>query len=118
MATLYAHASDMAAFAIPVAFLASDQMRDGLLRGEQTIMVGLFGAILAVLFAFSAEPVGPTFGTVPIGSIVTIAILGVILRRALRSSTTSRLWEKVLGARKLGCLSLCKPSPSGQSAIY
>jgi arabinofuranan 3-O-arabinosyltransferase len=83
IATPYAHTYDMAALVIPVAFLASDQIRDGLLRGEQTIMVGLFGTVLAVLFAFSAKPVGPTFGTVPVGAVVTITLLGVILRRAL-----------------------------------
>src|SRR5439155_9523251 len=66
IATPYAHAYDMAAIAIPVAFLASDQMRNGLLRAEQTMMVGLFGVILAVLLGLLANPVGPTFGIVPI----------------------------------------------------
>ena len=48
IATPYAFAYDLAAIAIPVAFLASDQIRCGLLRGEQTIMIALFGAILGV----------------------------------------------------------------------
>jgi len=97
IATPYAHAYDMAAIAIPIAFLASDQMRNGLLRGEQTIMVGLFGAILAVLFTFSAKPVGPTFGTVPVGAVATIALLGVILRRAVCDA----LRPAVFGSRAL-----------------
>jgi hypothetical protein len=32
----YAFAYDMAAIAIPAAFLAADQLRQGLLRGDQT----------------------------------------------------------------------------------
>ena len=37
LATPYAFGYDMAAIAIPVAFLARDQIRCGLLRGEQTL---------------------------------------------------------------------------------
>src|SRR5207237_4867428 len=46
LASPYAFAYDMAGIAIPIAFLARDQMRCGLLRGEQTILLGLFCAIL------------------------------------------------------------------------
>src|SRR6516225_10195330 len=49
IATPYAFAYDMAALAIPVAFLAKDQIAYGMLRGEQTIMITLFGATLAAL---------------------------------------------------------------------
>ena len=82
--TPYAFAYDMAAIAIPVAFLASDQMRYGFLRGEQTIMLALFGAVLAVLAIFADKPVGTTFGSVPLGPFVIITLLGIVLRRALR----------------------------------
>lgn len=83
IATPYAFAYDMAAIAIPAAFVASDQISHGLLRGEQTIAIGLFGASLAVLVAFGDRPGGVTFGSTPIGPLVTIALLGLILRRVL-----------------------------------
>jgi arabinofuranan 3-O-arabinosyltransferase len=82
IATPYAFAYDMAALAIPVAFLARDQTRCGLLRGEQTILIVLFGASLAVLVTFGDRPGGMTFGSTPIGPLVTMTLLGVILRRA------------------------------------
>jgi arabinofuranan 3-O-arabinosyltransferase len=81
IATPYAFAYDMAALAIPVAFLARDQTRCGLLRGEQTILIVLFGASLAVLVTFGDRPGGMTFGSTPIGPLVTMTLLGVILRR-------------------------------------
>jgi arabinofuranan 3-O-arabinosyltransferase len=72
IATPYAHAYDLAAIAIPVAFLASDQLRSGLLRGEQTIAIALFGASLLVL---------ATYGRTPIGPFVIVLLLWVTLRR-------------------------------------
>jgi hypothetical protein len=42
VATPYAHAYDLVAIAIPVAFLVRDQIGTGLLRGEQTILLVLF----------------------------------------------------------------------------
>jgi hypothetical protein len=82
IATPYAFAYDMAAIAIPIAFLAKDQMRHGLLRGEQAILIGLFGATLALLVAFGDRPGEITFGSTPIGPPVTMTLLGVIIRRA------------------------------------
>ena len=81
IATPYAFAYDMAAIAVPAAFLAEDQMRHGFLRGEQTVLTGLFGASLAVLVAFGDRPGGITFGSTPIGPLVMITLLGVIIRR-------------------------------------
>jgi arabinofuranan 3-O-arabinosyltransferase len=75
IATPYAFAYDLAAIAIPVAFLASDQIRCGLLGGEQTTMIALFLASLAVI---------PTTGKAPVGAVVLVALLCLILRRALR----------------------------------
>jgi hypothetical protein len=66
--------TDMAALAIPVAFLASDQMRHGMLRGEQTILIAVFIAGLAMLLERGFAPIGP---------LVMIALLYVILRRDL-----------------------------------
>jgi len=83
VATPYAFAYDMAALAIPVAFLIRDQMRAGLLRGEKPILVGLFGVSLAALITFGDRPGGITFGSTPIGALVTIALLGLILKRVL-----------------------------------
>ena len=48
IATPYAFAYDLAAIAVPVAFLAKDQIGYGLLRGEQTILLALFVASLCV----------------------------------------------------------------------
>jgi arabinofuranan 3-O-arabinosyltransferase len=74
IATPYGFATDMAAIAISSAFLASDQIRRGVLKGEQPIMIALFGMGLLIL---------PTFGRVPLGPLVVIVLSGVILRRAL-----------------------------------
>ena len=82
IATPHAFAYDLAGVAIPIAFLASDQMRWGLLRGEQTTLLGLFGTVLAVLVIFADRPVGTTFGAVPLGPVVVTTLLGVVLRRA------------------------------------
>jgi hypothetical protein len=81
IATPYAFAYDMAAIAVPAAFLASDQMRRGFLRGEQAILVGLFVTSLAVLLAFGDRPGGVTFGSTPIGPLVIMTLLAVIIRR-------------------------------------
>ena len=81
IATPYAFAYDMAAIAVPVAFLASDQMRHGFLRGEPAILTGLFGAALAVLVLFGDRPGGVTFGSTPIGPLAMMTLLGVIIRR-------------------------------------
>ena len=58
-----------------MAFLASDQLRCGLLRGEQTTMIALFVASLAVI---------PTTGRAPVGAFILVTLLCLILRRALR----------------------------------
>jgi Glycosyltransferase family 87 len=81
LASPYAFTYDLAAAAIPVAFLAIDQMRWGFLRGEQTVLVGLFVAILGLLVTFRDPPDGITFGSLPIGPVVMLTILGVALRR-------------------------------------
>jgi hypothetical protein len=80
IATPYALAYDLAAIAIPVAFLASDEIRYGLIRGEQTTMLVLFVASLAVI---------PTTGKAPVGAVILVALLCVILRRALQTRELS-----------------------------
>jgi hypothetical protein len=60
--------------AIPVAFLASDQLDYGVLDGEPTVLIALFGMSLAILV---------TLGSIPLGPVMMIALLGLILRRAL-----------------------------------
>jgi len=81
IATPYAFAYDLAAIAIPVAFLAKDQISRGLLRGEQAVAAALFGAALAVLITFGDRPGGITFGSAPVGTLVAITLFGVIVRR-------------------------------------
>jgi arabinofuranan 3-O-arabinosyltransferase len=75
VATPYTLAYDLAAIAIPVAFLATDQIRSGLLRGEQTIMLMLFAAGLPILF---------TAGRAPLGAAIMLTLLCLILRRVIR----------------------------------
>jgi hypothetical protein len=74
IATPYAFAYDLAAIAVPVAFLAKDQMDRGLLRGEQTTLLVLSAASLA-LFALA--------GKMPGGALILFALLWLILRRAV-----------------------------------
>jgi hypothetical protein len=75
IATPHVLAYDLAAIAIPVAFLASDQIRCGLLRGEQTTLIALFVVSLSVV---------PTAGKAPVGAVILVTLLCLILRRALR----------------------------------
>jgi arabinofuranan 3-O-arabinosyltransferase len=77
LATPWAFAYDFAALAIPLAFLAADQMRCGLARGEQAILLVLFGAGLAILFFFG--------GGLPLGPLVASALSALILRRVWRA---------------------------------
>jgi arabinofuranan 3-O-arabinosyltransferase len=72
LATPYAFAYDMAAIVIPVAFLARDQIRCGLLWGEQSVMLALFAI---ALFVF------PTIGALPMGAAIAFAVLCLVLRR-------------------------------------
>jgi hypothetical protein len=73
IATPYAFGYDMAAIAIPVAFLAKDQIERGFLRGEQALLLILFGASMLC----NLEPL-------PLEPVVVIALLWIILCRALR----------------------------------
>jgi arabinofuranan 3-O-arabinosyltransferase len=86
IATPYAFAYDMAALAIPVAFLAKDQIDYGVLRGEQTIMIAWFGMIVAALFVIGDAANHITFGSVPLGPFVILTLLALILRRAFYHS--------------------------------
>jgi hypothetical protein len=71
VATPYAFGYDMAAIAIPVAFLARDQISCGLLKGEQSLLLALFGASLFC-----------NFGPLPLEPVVVIVLLCAIIRRA------------------------------------
>jgi hypothetical protein len=83
IATPYAFAYDMAALAVPAAFLAKDQIECGFLRGERAIMTAAFLALLAALAIFGDRPNSTTFGAIPAGPIAVTLLLGLILRRAL-----------------------------------
>jgi hypothetical protein len=114
LATPYAFAYDLAALAIPVAFLARDQMSCGLLRGEQTILLGLFCAVLAVLVVLGDPRVGATFGSLPIGPAVVIALFGIVLRRAVNcsviSSGSSRYSDCVIFKNSLNFFATSRPA--------
>jgi hypothetical protein len=83
LATPYAFAYDMAALVVPAAFLASDQLSRGLLRGEKAMWTLLFGGPLAVLVTLGDNAGQTTFGGTPVSLLAAITLLGVILRRAL-----------------------------------
>jgi hypothetical protein len=75
IATPYAQSYDLAAIAVPVAFLAADQMACGLLKGEQAALLALFVASVTILV---------TLASVPVGAVISIILLAVILRRAAK----------------------------------
>lgn len=108
IATPYAFSYDMAALAIPVAFLASDQLRHGPLRGEQAIVLAMFGMVVAALFGFGDSPGRLNFGSVPLGPLIAIALLVLILRRILHSTESPpgrncfRSWVFALAAHPEG----------------
>jgi arabinofuranan 3-O-arabinosyltransferase len=77
IATPYAFGYDLAAIAIPVAFLASDQLRVGLLRGEQTALLTLFAVSLSII---------PAGGRAPVGALALLVLYFLIMRRSLHSS--------------------------------
>jgi Glycosyltransferase family 87 len=81
VATPYAHAYDLVAIAIPIAFLVRDQIGMGLIRGEQTILLALFGVSLGSNCA----------DFLPLGPIVLIALLGVILYRVVHQDRQSAI---------------------------
>jgi arabinofuranan 3-O-arabinosyltransferase len=86
IATPYAFGYDMAAIAVPVAFLARDQISCGLLKGEQTLLLAVFGVSLLC-----------NFGPLPLESLVAIALFCAILRRVLASGAKPVLAEALPG---------------------
>jgi arabinofuranan 3-O-arabinosyltransferase len=89
LATPYAFAYDLAATAIPVAFLAKDQLERGLLRGEQITMLALFCLSLGALVLLGDSPHRMTFGGLPLGPVLLIALLVIVIRRASGSCSKS-----------------------------
>src|SRR5205814_996949 len=82
IATPYAFSYDMAALAIPVAFVARDQLRDGLLRREQATLLALFGIVLTAFGAFWVNQDNFDFGGMPLGLIALVTVMFLIMRRA------------------------------------
>jgi hypothetical protein len=74
IATPYAFGYDLAAITIPVAFLARDQIRSGLLRGEQTALLAVFAVSLCIV---------PAAGRASIGAVAMLVLFSLILRRGL-----------------------------------
>jgi Glycosyltransferase family 87 len=81
LATPYAFAYDMAALAIPAAFLAADQLEHGCLPGDKAIWLALFGVPLACLVSLGDNARGTTFGGTPVSLLTALALLAAILRR-------------------------------------
>jgi hypothetical protein len=99
IATPRGFAYDLAALAIPVAFLAKDQICRGVLKGEQVIAIALFAASLAII---------PTAGRAPVGAVIALILLCVILRRAFYHSDKPVAAERSSDA----CLPLSTPFPA------
>ena len=76
-ATPYAWARDLSVIVIPIAFLAEDQMRCGFLRSEPAIMAALFGMAFAHVVCEGGLPLGP---------VITFALVGVIINRVLTTA--------------------------------
>jgi len=74
IATPHAYAYDFVVTSITLAFLAQDQIRFGLLRGEQTIALGMLAGALVILVSF---------GSLPLGPIIIITLLSLAWRRDL-----------------------------------
>jgi len=91
VATPYAFAYDMAALAIPAAFLAADQLARGLLPGDKTVWIGLFAVPLVLLVTLGDNAGGPTFGGVPAGLAASLGLSAAIFRRALAMSSAEGL---------------------------
>jgi Glycosyltransferase family 87 len=78
LATPYAWMHDLTVVAVPIAFLALDQMRYGLLKGEQTILLTVFGVALMTVVGFG--------GGMLLGPLLVMALLTVILRRIVHNA--------------------------------
>jgi hypothetical protein len=89
IATPYAYAYDVAAIVVPAAFLATDQLRRGLLRGDKTIWLILFGAPLAVLVTLGDDAGGPTFGGTPVSLLAVTVLFGMIMRRVRQTAAVA-----------------------------
>jgi hypothetical protein len=93
IATPYAFSYDMAALAVPVAFLARDQLRNGLLRREQATLLALFGIADAAFGAFWINQEKLDFGMMPLGPIALITVIVLIVRRAAIPFSQKRQWR-------------------------
>lgn len=104
IATPYAFAYDMAALAVPAAFLAKDQIDHGLLRGEAAIGCTLLAVAVALLMIFGDTPGTITFGGTPIGIFVALALSAIIARRialAPQAAADTSWMGKILSRQQL-----------------
>ena len=104
VATPYAWSHDLTVLAIPIAFLVKDQIGCGLLRGEQMILLALFGLAFIILWHG---------GDLPLGPVITITLIGLILCRVLRDRTKPEPWlvraaVSVPSAAANGCKIRCQ----------
>jgi hypothetical protein len=95
IATPYAFSYDMAALAVPVAFLARDQLRNGLLRREQATLLALFGIAVAAFGAFWINQEKLDFGMMPLGPIALITVMFLIMRRAATGSSADIFQQRM-----------------------
>lgn len=80
VASPYAYPYDFVAIALPIAFLAKDQIACGVLRGEQVALLIIFVASIADLVLV---------GRAPAGSLIVLALLALILCRIPRAAAAT-----------------------------
>jgi hypothetical protein len=97
----YAFAYDMTALVIPTAFLVQDQLSRGFLRCDKALWMLLFGAPLAVLVTLGDND-QTTLGGTPAGLLAAIALLAMILHRAvvMPAQACSPSGSALLGRRR------------------
>ena len=77
-ASLYDLVYYVAALAISAAVLATNHIRHGLLRGEETILLAAFALAFVEI---------PAAGRLPVGAVILAALMCLIVRRTLRQNS-------------------------------
>ncbi len=81
--TPYALTYDLAAFAVPVAFVVRDRLERGPMAGDAIAA----GALLVGLFLTS--PASPVLGTLPLGPVMLLGLIGFALHRSDAAAWTA-----------------------------
>jgi arabinofuranan 3-O-arabinosyltransferase len=91
--TPYAFAYDFAALAIPVAFLAKDQIASGSLKGEQAVLVWICFGLVVIVLPINVPPLGPA---------MVAALIVLIVRRMIWHAQRRVLVDQGAGGSRNG----------------